>query len=361
MRRLAALIHADSGVDLRPEADVIWAQVESLQARGIDARAWEYDDPLIIKPPPPPPIPQYPVNRMKGGVHIVGTERNGYGEMLRILAEAGRSLGLVKVFMTSGIAEAKSYGPGPTYGVYRGWAEGTFADGDTPPGNWCEGRWLTDISGMARDWMACLYPLWEPMRGEADFFEFWNEPQPATEDAMRRASDFIFAAMEDAEAHGFKTAIWSWNAGKPSTPTLVNPEDPGSYCPQMEIAAGTFKWAAEHGHILSVHDGSCNEDRRLLRQGAEDKTALRYRHIKTMMDELGWPMPYVAITECYQVDGYRRPDWEDWSWYLKELQRDDYVLGCAWFTLGSWSFDGAHSVNIQGQIIPWAERVLVNL
>ena len=130
-----------------------------------------------------------------------------------------------------------------------------------------------------------------------------------------------------------------------SSPSIM----PGDF-PQAELLLETLRWAAEHGHVFAVHDGSVSDERRLFRQGYEDKTALRYRYVKKLMDQKGWPMPYVVITEAYQVDGYHRPDWADWQWYLTELAKDEYVLGCAWFTLGDYEFSPGESVNVAGQL-----------
>jgi hypothetical protein len=195
--------------------------------------------------------------------------------------------------------------------------------------------------------------MWEIDRPWVDFYEFLNEPDPADANAMARASEFVQYAMEDAESHGFKTAIWSFTAGLPRSPTVV-PDD----FAQAEALLPTLKWAAEHGHAFAVHDGSVNDERRLFRQGYEDKTALRYRYVKALMDAKGWPMPYVVITEAYQVDGYRKPDWNDWQWYLTELAKDDYVLGCAWFTLGDYEFSPGQNVNVVGQLDRLADLCL---
>ena len=61
------------------------------------------------------------------------------------------------------------------------------------------------------------------------------------------------------------------------------------------------------------------------------------------------PMPSVVVTEAYQLDGYKSPDWNDWKWYWSELAKDPYVLGAAWFTLGDWSF-GEDNINIVNQL-----------
>jgi hypothetical protein len=298
--------------------------------------------PPVTTPPVTSPagIPRYEAPLNKSGLHIVVTgSHNGYEEYLRRCAEAGRPVGLIKVMRDGGAAGlAKEVSP-KTYTCWRWFVD----DDDTPGGNW---QWpASDSKKGALRWMSKLYGMWEIDRPWVDFYEFLNEPDPADASAMARATEFVQYAMEDAESHGFKTAIWSFTAGLPRSPSVL----PGDFA-QAEALLLTLKWAAEHGHAFAVHDGSVNDERRLFRQGYEDKTALRYRYVKALMDAKGWPMPYVVITEAYQVDGYRKPDWNDWQWYLTELAKDDYVLGCAWFTLGDYEFSPGQNVNVVGQL-----------
>jgi hypothetical protein len=305
--------------------------------------------PVPITPSPPASdIPRYEVPLNKSGLHIVVQgSHNGYEDYLRCCADAGRPAGLIKVMKDGGAAQlAKQFSP-KTYTVWR-WFGGKEQEDDTPPGNW---QWAAaDSKKTALKWMSTFYGMWEVDRQWVDFYEFLNEPDPADRYGMERAAELVMYCMEDAEAHGFKTAIWSFTAGLPRSPSIL----PGDFA-QAELLLETLKWAAEHGHVFSVHDGSVNDERRLFREAYEDKTALRYRFVKKLMDQKGWPMPYVVITEAYQVDGYRKPDWEDWKWYLTELAKDDYVLGCAWFTLGDYEFSPGHSVNVAAQLSGLAE------
>jgi hypothetical protein len=279
-----------------------------------------------------------------GGVHISHGGRDGYHDWL---VNCGRSV-MVKSFLDFGaLMEAKTVNQ-RTVTVVRVRPE--RIDEDTPPENW---QWeFGRTKQIALAWMAECYPILDRnVRKWFDFVEFMNEPDPADAPAMEHAAAFVQTCMEDAEAHGYKTAIWSWTAGLPRTPRIKA----GEFA-QMEMSLETLKWAAEHGHALAVHEGSVNPDRRLFIHAYQDWTALRYRMTKHLMDERGWPMPQVVITEAYQESGYRRPDWEDWKWYLSELARDDYVLGCAWFTLGDWSF-GEDNVNISGQLPGFAKAM----
>ena len=293
-------------------------------------------------------IPRYETPLNKSGLHIVVQgSHNGYEDYLRRCADAGRPVGLIKVMKDGGAAGlAKEVSP-KTYTVWR-WFGGRDHEDDTPAGNW---QWAAaDSKKTALKWMSYLYGMWELDRQWVDFYEFLNEPDPADQYGIERAAELVQYCMEDAEAHGFKTAIWSFTSGLPRTPT-INPTD----FPQAENILYTLKWAAEHGHVLAVHDGSVNEGRRLFRQAYEDKTALRYRYVKALMNQKGWPMPYVVITEAYQPGGYRKPDWADWKWYLTELGRDRYVLGCAWFTLGDYEFSPGQSINVVSQLAGLAE------
>lgn len=289
-------------------------------------------------PPPPPPPVTYKRPTSMGGVHISHGGRSGYHDWL---VNCGRSV-FVKSFMDFGaLMEAKTVNPN-TVTVIRVLPVGI--DEDTPQGNW---QWdLSRTRKIAQEWMSRCYEVLDVNdRKWFDYVEVMNEPDPADAAAMERANAFVLACMEDADLHGYKLAIWAWAAGLPRTPLLREGE-----FDQMERTLETLKYAAEHGHALAVHEGSVSDERRLIRQAAEDGTALRYRVTAQMMAEKGWPMPPVVITEAYQESGYRRPDWDDWKWYWTELAHDPYVLGAAWFTLGDWEFGGGQNVNIVGQL-----------
>jgi hypothetical protein len=185
-----------------------------------------------------------------------------------------------------------------------------------------------------------MYPEWANQREFVDYFEIVNEPNPATMTQTLRAIDFTMEAMKLAEQHDppYRLAIWSFSSGTP---------EPW----QAELMLPTLRYAAEHGHILSVHDGSVNHTRRLFRQAYQDGTAFRYRMFQPL---LGQSMPRVAVTEAYQPEGYYNPDWADWQWYLTEMAKDEYALGVAWFTLGPYSFGGGTDVNVVKQLPAFA-------
>lgn len=286
--------------------------------------------------------------KTSAGLHMTIGNHDGFEALLKRTVAAGKPLGLVYVLADGGGLETQTWSPETTV-VFRCWGS-KYTSEDTPPGNWGDSGW-TNIPQMAKDWMAELYPLWE--RNPAHFYEFLNEPDPVGDRGAGNAAEFVQRCMEDAESHGFKTSIWAFAAGCPRSPT-INPSD----FAQAEAILPTLKWAAEHAHAFSLHDGSVNDDRRLLKQAYEDKTALRYRYVKALMDARGWPMPQVHLTEVYQVDGYRRPDWGDWNFYLTEVHKDAYVSGAAWFTLGEYRFSPEASVNVVSQLGRYGDLIV---
>ena len=285
------------------------------------------------------PIPTTTIPVNLGGLHVIGTgDHTGYEEFLRACSAANRPVGLIKVFGDGYSAKiAKEIDP-RTITIWRKPAKVGHDDyTDNPPGDW---NWpAAETAERVHTWLQAMYPDWEANRPYIDYFEIVNEPNMATLTQTLRATEFMLAAMQEAEQQNppYHLAIWSFSSGTP---------EPW----QAEILSPTLRYAAEHGHILSVHDGSVDEERRLFRQAAPDGTALRYRMFQPM---LGPSMPRVAVTEAYQPDGYETPDWFDWQWYLTELNKDN-AIGAAWFTLGPYSFGGGQDVNMVEQISDFA-------
>jgi len=279
-------------------------------------------------------IPKTTIPVNLGGLHVEATgDHTGYEEFLRACSAANRPVALIKVFGDGYSAKiAKEIDP-RTVTIWRKPTKTGHDDYmDNPPGDW---NWpASETAERVHTWMQAMYPDWEANRQYIDYFEIVNEPNMATVTQTQRATEFMLAAMQEAEQQNppYHLAIWSFSSGTPEQW-------------QADILAPTLRYAAEHGHILSVHDGSVSEERRLFREAAKDGTALRYRMFQPM---LGQFMPRVAITEAYQPGGYEIPDWFDWQWYLTELAKDQ-VIGAAWFTLGPYDFGGG-DVNVVAQL-----------
>jgi len=287
-------------------------------------------------------IPNVLIPKNLGGLHVEGVgDHTGYEEFLRACSAANRPVSLIKVFGDGFSARLAKETDPRTVTIWRKPAKtGHKEDMDNPPGDW---NWsASETPEIARRWMEAMYPVWENERQYIDYFEIVNEPNMATMTQTLRSVDFMLEAMKLADQHDppYKLAIWSFSSG---TPELW----------QAQLMVPTLRYAAEHGHILSVHDGSVDAGRRLFRQAAEDGTAFRYRMFYPL---LGKSMPRVAVTEAYQPEGYYNPDWADWQWYLTEMAKDD-VIGVAWFTLGPYSFGGGQDVNVVKQLPSFAQAL----
>lgn len=331
MRHAAAIMAAESYAALEPEISMIEAQIATLSARGVIARFWRYDTDPIQEPQP---IEYKRVGLMQG-VHVQPTgPRTGFGDFLSRCAMAGKPVSLIKTVNDGGaLAEAKSYCR-DTVTVWRSKVQYDAGDDlDFPPGDW---QWRMDQARSIADlWMTKLVERWRLDRGVTDYLEICNEPNGSTPYQFEAQAAWTQACMEWADARGIKCAVYGFSSGCP---------EPW----QMDILLPTFKHAAEHGHALAVHDGSVNGDRPLFQQAAQDGTAFRYRLIADKMAERGWPMPPLVITECY----WWRYQWDDMAWYLRELARDPYVLGMAWFTVGDFG-----TQNVAGQLGHFADLI----
>ena len=286
------------------------------------------------------PTTDIPVNL--GGLHVEGVgDHTGYEEFLRACSAANRPVALIKVYGDGYSAKLAKTIDSRTVTIWRKPAKmGRDDFMDNPPGDW---TWPeNETADRARRWLQAMYPEWVNQRDFIDYFEIVNEPNPATLTQTLRAEEFMLEAMKEADRQDppYHLAIWSFSSGTP---------EPW----QAELMLPSLRYAAEHGHILAVHDGSVDAERPLFRQAYQDGTALRYRMFQPL---LGSQMPRVAVTEAYQLGGHLRPDWFDWQWYLTELAKDN-VIGAAWFTLGIYSFDGIHTVNVVAQLPSFAKTL----
>ena len=296
----------------------------------------------VLTPIPTSIIPTTDIPINLGGLHVEGVgDHTGYEEFLQACSAANRPVALIKVYGDGYSAKlAKTIDP-RTITIWRKPAKVGHDDYmDNPPDDW---TWPeNETADRARRWLQAMYPEWANQRDFIDYFEIVNEPNPATITQTLRAADFMLEAMKEADRQNppYHLAIWSFSSGTP---------EPW----QAEIMLPSLRYAAEHGHILAVHDGSVDAGRPLFRQAYQDGTALRYRMFQPL---LGSQMPRVAVTEAYQPGSHLRPDWFDWQWYLTELAKDN-VIGAAWFTLGIYSFDGITTVNVVAQLPSFAKTL----
>jgi hypothetical protein len=197
-----------------------------------------------------------------------------------------------------------------------------------------------DPVAKARDYMDQHMAWWEADRESVDYWEVLNEPDPPGEDGHAWLGDFFIACMDIAEENEYVLALFSYSVGVPEWEEW-----------QAVVATGVFERAKAGGHILALHEYSWpNMDRWW--GGAlpghpvyPDRGILagRYRHL---YEDFLIPRDQViplAVTEAGYDPSIFGEGWDgDWknryveemAWYDSKMLEDDYVIGCALFTLG---------------------------
>ncbi len=255
------------------------------------------------------------VSPSKLGVHVVIGPRNGYGDFLRKIRDAGRFLAAVHCVDDFGAcAEAKEY-DARTITVGRLHSHEYLIDlGKNPEAN-------------AEEFYQAVRSRWLAL-SSIDYWEAQNEINSGYGWQKR----FYLRLMELAEADGLKLALFAASTGTPP-----RPEDDGGVA--YENIKDTCLRARPGGHILSLHEYGGVPTGSTLR-GTEPYHALRYRTLYDYLRQFDAVVPLV-ISECAQNAGYQYPGVEtfmdDFRWYDGELTRDDYLLGATIFTLGNWA------------------------
>jgi hypothetical protein len=210
-------------------------------------------------------------------------------------------------------------------------------------------RQIPDYSGIdargnpvskAQGYMARHMALWEPDRAIVDYWEVLNEPDPPGVAGHRWLGEFYAACMEIADEQGYKLAIFSYSVGVPEWEEW-----------DAIVETEVFRQAKDGGHILSLHE--YNWPYVDLGWGAPlpgrpsgfDRGILtgRYRHLyEDFLIPRNQVVP-LAITEAGYDPSVVGQGWDDdWkdryvsemAWYDEKLRQDEYVIGCALFTLG---------------------------
>lgn len=313
-QRASCIVEGPSEESLQPELGNIQAQMSSLAAKpGVTAIFSRYDD---AAPEPPPPVI---VPMSKGGVHIHSGNRDGYGDYLRLLADAGKPVSLVKVVAGGSFGEAKDVSPLTTT-IYRTPIDD---DLDFPPQNWFYTS-TAECKASAEWWLDKCYPIWQ--LNPSDYYELTNEPNPDNDEQVDWFIEWTTHCMIKAHADGFKLGIGGFSSGTPSEKYMAEMIDMLDFCSSI-------------GHIVCVHDGAVKDPlyyQPNYQPGTANQT-LRYRYWIDLLRNAGKRVPRFAITEGYAYGNKADPYyWSDWAWYLRELNKDPECIGTAWFTLGDW-------------------------
>ena len=210
------------------------------------------------------------------------------------------------------------------------------------------GRWSSDQSvnpandpaAEAESVMAAHMPHWEYEGDVVDYWEVLNEPGYPTIAEYVWLAEFYKAAMEIAEAHGYRLAIFSFSVGVPRWHDW-----------EAIVETNVFAQAQAGGHALALHEYNWPTSDMIWGEPTEDlppyedrgmltgRYRYLYRDFLIPRDEV---VP-LLITEAGLDPVLRQPGqpttWkeryvETMIWYDDVLRADDYVVGAAMFTIG---------------------------
>lgn len=181
------------------------------------------------------------------------------------------------------------------------------------------GTSYTTAAEAAEQYYARVKPIWD-LNPVIDVWETFNEFSWHWD----WQADFYLRLMDLAEADGYRLGLWSSSAGNP-------PEEFYPY-----IARTCARAKAHGGHILCLHEYNFDG----LLKDAPRGLVLRYRQLYRYLQQADAVIPLV-ISEAGENGGggFTGVDvfMDDFAWYDARLSRDDYVIGCAMWTLGDWS------------------------
>ena len=211
---------------------------------------------------------------------------------------------------------------------------------------------LDDPEGRAEQFFSAMRAEAERMRGIYDAWMGYNESTVHSQDEAEKLSRFYVRWGDLMSAAGFKSAAYSFATGNPAR---------GDPRPDGSLEPNYWPFLAEglrHCDLLSLHEYSAP---------TMDVWAtflcLRYRKLMDLLPPDA--RRQIVITET-GIDGgagpANRPQ-QGWSkftdvagylaslrWYDGEMQKDDYVIGAAIFTMNGWGIDGSFGMGSVTQI-----------
>jgi len=264
-------------------------------------------------------------NPSKLGLHTINSNRAV--DFVRAVHDAGAHVALVKALGEFGyLREVKAISPETVTVARRGSPQAVDPTGDP--------------AERAAEIMAQHVPYWIYERDVVDYWEVLNENDPPGIEGHVWLAQFYLAAMDIADANGYKLAIFSYSTGVPQWHEW-----------EAIVETGIFAQAKARGHALALHEygwpttdarwGEATEDL----PPYEDRGVLtgRYRYLyRDFLIPRDEVVPLV-ITESgldplldltIEVDDWRAQYVQNMAWYDAKLREDDYVVGATMFTLG---------------------------
>ena len=202
----------------------------------------------------------------------------------------------------------------------------------------------TNLEWYAGEIMGAVFNAIDQRPELAEIVDYWepiNEPLGGgvPTDAYVRLSQLMIHCMDLAEARGLRLALFSFSAGTPEWADIT-----------AIVETGVFARAKAGGHILALHEGVYGDVPINKWYGSEshipgapkipNSGALtgRYRYWYHLLRQKDQVVP-LFISEFYAGGGYGdTAELHDivarLAWYDRQLQRDDFALGFAPFTLG---------------------------
>ena len=295
-------------------------------------------DATLVPTATPRPRPKAPAGGSKLGLHVVQGSHAGLDEFLWWCALSNRPVPLIKCVDDFEAAfKAKRYSA-KTLTIGR--VNATFPSRkieidmqawEPPQYHPPNGTSYTTAQEAAQQYYNLVRPVWQ-LNPVVDVWETFNEFSWHWD----WQADFYLALMDLAEADGYRLGMWSASAGNPPEEAYAD-------------IARTCQRAKAHGqHILCLHEYSLGGPLR----NAPKSLVTRYRRLYQYLQQVDAVIP-LAISEAggdslTSVEVFL----DDFAWYDHQLSRDDYVIGCAAWTLGDWN-----GMNIQPALPALAEYI----
>jgi hypothetical protein len=274
----------------------------------------------------------------KLGVHTIRPD--GVLDLIYPVAEAGAHVALVKAVDDLGYLQLVKEASPETICVAR--RQDPKGSGVDPQGD------PTQVATARMNWHM---QVWEPDREYVDYWEVLNEPDPPGVDGHRWLAEFNIACLEIAQRNGFKLAAFSYSVGVPEWEEW-----------EAIVETGVFEVAKAGGHALALHEYNWpNIDNQWgsplpARYADPNRGPLigRYRYLyEDFLIPKNQVVPLVVTEAGYDPSVFSQgwdATWKqrfvaDMARYDEKLSEDDYVIGCALFTLGGvgiwkdWEYD----------------------